>query len=287
MGTEHEIKSSAGWLSGRVGGSEAATIVETALASAELKPVADVDKPHIAVVPEGASAVVLDLDRFRNLDRPHRKQGTFKPATVSSFIDLVEDQADPHTTVWVHPTSGKVVAVLNDHDEDPAYGDYRAELALTATDEWLHWSRLDGQLVDQEKFAEHLEDGVKELVDPDAATMLEIAQSIHANTNAQFRSARRLSDGQVRVQFDETIDAAAGESGQLEIPTEFSLAIAPFIGEDPYRVNARLRYRASGGKLTIGYKLERPGDVVRDALDKIAEKLGERFPRTFIGEPRP
>lgn len=61
------------------------------------------------------------------------------------------------------------------------------------------------------------------------------------------------------------------------------LALSPFIGEDRYAVIARLRYRLSGGRLTLGYKLDRPELVQRDALEKIAEALKEKFPLTYIG----
>jgi hypothetical protein len=66
------------------------------------------------------------------------------------------------------------------------------------------------------------------------------------------------------------------------------LGLAPFVGEDAYRISARLRYRIRGGDLLLGYRLDRPADVLRDAVDGIADRLGQRFTldRVFVGRPR-
>jgi uncharacterized protein YfdQ (DUF2303 family) len=156
-------------------------------------------------------------------------------------------------------------------------------LQLEHTDEWKHWTSLDKQLVGQTDFAEHIEQGLKEIVEPPAADMLELAQTFHAAQSASFRSATRLHNGITQVQYDEEVDASAGRSKQLEIPQEFTLAIAPFVGEEPYRVTARLRYRLSSGNLKLGYQLVRPADVVRDCLSSIADRLTEEFGDVFSG----
>lgn len=137
----------------------------------------------------------------------------------------------------------------------------------------------------QEGFAEHIEGGLEEIVTPDAADMLEIAQSFHAVSAATFRSQKRLASGEQQFQYDEELTATAGKTGNLTVPTTILLAVAPFIGEERYKLTARLRFRLSGGKLTLGYILDRPDAVVRDALEGVAERLAAEFPRVFVGEP--
>jgi uncharacterized protein YfdQ (DUF2303 family) len=267
-------------------GGDASVLVETAVAGAEPARL-DPAKTYSVVVPAGAELRVLDLEN--RLDRPSRLRGTVAVATVDSLVAYVKDHHDDEeTTLWVHPTSGAVVAVLNDHSvAGPAsWGDHRAALTLIQTAQWLRWRELDGVLGDQQTFAEHIEDGASEIVSPDAATMLEIAQSFHAHTSAAFRQANRLQDGAVSLLYDENVEAKAGQRGELQVPAEFVLAVAPFVGEDPYKITARLRYRLSGGNLRIGYKLDRPDEVIRDALEQIAEKLRAEFPRVYLGEPR-
>lgn len=268
-------------------GGDAQVIVDTAQEAARPE-VLEPDRLYHRVVPEGARGEVIDLERY--LPAPRRARGHVRLQTVDDLVRYVQRHDDPgSTTIWVDMDAHLVVAVLNDHTQDGAqWGDHRATLALKATDEWRHWTSRDGKLLAQEDFAEHIEDGLAEIVLPDGATMLEIAQSIQGTTKAEFQSAHRLADGAIGIKYVEEQTAAAGTKGELEIPERFELAIAPFLGEEPYRVRARLRYRIRSGSLTIGYRLDRPSDVIRDAIDQIATRLHGQFEggRVFIGTPR-
>jgi uncharacterized protein YfdQ (DUF2303 family) len=262
---------------------DAAAVIDAARRATEPKPLDTTE--YYAVPGADGDVEVLDLERYR--PAPDRARGVYRPATVQSFIAYVNAHADEeHSTVWVHPTEGRVVCVLNDHSAESAeWGDHRVELTLLVTDEWKFWLARDGQLTGQEEFAEHIEDGVRQIVEPEAATMLEIAQSIHATTKASFRSATRLADGEVQMAYDEEVEASAGRKGELSIPREFVLALPPFVGEEPYKLTARLRYRLNSGTLRIGYRLDQPDAVVRDALEHIAGTLGDQFKRVYMGTP--
>lgn len=266
------------------GAPDASVILDAGLTLANPRDL-DLDKPQALIVPAGATLEIPDVDRFR--DAPRRKHGRYRPATVDAFIAYgLKHASEESTTVWVHPTSGVVVAVFDDHDPlVPGWREHRSELRLTPTPEWLYWTGKDGEMMVQDAFAEHIEGGLEEIVDPAAAVMLEIAQSFHASTSAQFRSATRLASGEQRLQYDEEVKASAGSAGELTVPTELTLAVAPFIGEDAYRVKARLRFRVRAGSLTLGYRLDRPEAVVRDALEKVTFKIGGHFAQTYLGDP--
>jgi uncharacterized protein YfdQ (DUF2303 family) len=261
-----------------------ATLVKTALAAANPRELST-DTPQVLVLPDGSRAHVPDVESF--LPAPRRKTGAYVPDTVESFTAYVQWHEDEeHTTVWVHPTSGRITAVLNDHSADaPAWRDHTVNLKLLQTPEWTYWLEKDGQLMSQEQFAEHIEGGLREISRPDAATMLEIAQTFHASTEATFRSSTRLHSGEQKLQYDESVQAAAGTSGELTVPTELVLGIAPFVGEEAYELKARLRFRLSRGQLALGYLLDRPDRIVRDALDHIAAGLKGTFPHVFVGSP--
>lgn len=273
-------------LSDHVAGGNAQAIIDTAR-QAMLPDQLDLDTVYAYTVPPGGDIKVIDLEK--SLPTPRRTKGIYKLSTTAGFISFVGDQEalDGRRTVWVDDKSFQITALLNDATSmDPAWRDHRAVLALQKTPEWEHWAKLDGKLVDQQAFAEHIEDGLEEIREPDSATMLEIAQSFFATTTADFRSAARLSNGQVKYQYDEDVKASAGGKGELEVPQQFTLAIAPFVGEVPYSVTARLRYRLVSGDLKIGYKLDHPERVLRDALQLIADGLLEKFPgAVFLGEP--
>lgn len=261
---------------------DAAAIIEVAQAAVEPKTL-DPGKPQALIIPAGATAEIHDLRAWR--EAPKRATGTYKPATVEAFTAVATLYANESTTVWVHPTSGMIIAVFDDNAAGPGWGEHRAELQLQKTPEWLYWAAQDGKMMSQEEFAEHIEGGLEEIAVPDAADVLEIAQSFHASHEASFRSQKRLASGEVQFLYDETIKATAGTAGQLTVPTTIMLAIAPFIAEDRAKITARLRFRLSGGKLSLGYILDRPDSVLQAALEGVAERLSNEFPRVFVGSP--
>jgi uncharacterized protein YfdQ (DUF2303 family) len=247
----------------------------------------DPNKPQIVVVPENVVPTFPDLRAWR--PRPTRKIGTYHPADVASLIAYTKNHEDDGTTVWIHPTSGQVVSVMNDHIGSdapvPGWGDHRAILKLATTPEWDFWVGQDNKLMSQTEFAEHIETGMQEIVEPDAADVLELAQSFHATSSATFRSSTRLQSGEQRFVYEETIDAKAGPSGDLTIPTWILLELAPFIGEEPTRLAARFRFRLTSGHLSLCYKLDRPDKVKRDAIERIKERVTKEFANVYLGEP--
>jgi uncharacterized protein YfdQ (DUF2303 family) len=117
--------------------------------------------------------------------------------------------------------------------------------------------------------------------------MLELAKSFQATKGVTFRSDKRLDNGQVQVLYEETIEAKAGQRGEMTVPPVFVLALQPFEGSDTYRVQARLRYRISDGTLTIGYVLDRPEDVIRAAFDDVLAEIETTTELTaYRGTPR-
>ncbi len=205
---------------------------------------------------------------------PIRKTGRFTTFDAPSFVAYATEQAETDSKVWVDDTRFTAVAVLNGHLGGlPGHGDHRVTLQLRKSDQWETWLKHDGQLLNQTDFAELIEDNAPDIIEPSPAEMLELAQSFQARTRVDFESTKQLADGRRSLEYKETIEAKAGQRGQIEIPGEFHLALRPFIGSEIYRIIARFRYRINNGNLVIGYKLTRPADVQRSAFDDIIGEI--------------
>ena len=234
----------------------------------------------------GREPQILDLAEEHG-DKPRRHRGSVQLTTVDALTAYLKVHADEGTTVWVHPTSGRVEAVIDDHTKDqPAFGEHRAVLQLDPTPAWKAWTAIDGSMLKQRDFAEFIEDNLLDIVVPDAATLLEVAQTLSGKTDVEWKSARRLQDGSVDVRFTETVDAQAGIAGDLPIPTAFVLKLAPFRGEEPTDVHGRLRWRLNGGQLTLGIRLDQPHLIVERVVGDIRDRLAGEFANVYVGTPR-
>lgn len=256
-------------------------IIDTAIrtvAPAELEP----GKVYAFQTATGVEKV--DLSGPSYMDLPSRKSGTTVVRDAASFSAFWDKHADEHSEVYADVDRLSVTAVLDaDTVAKARWGGHVLQLSLRETDAWKEWARLDGKLIGQEQFAEFIEDHLPEILKPTAADMLEIAQSIEGTSTAEFQSGTRLATGQRALKYVETVTTKAGQKGDLVIPETFVVGLLPFEGlTEGYQVTARLRYRINGSSLTIGYKLDRPGDIRTKAFADVVKAIAEQIDDTPI-----
>jgi uncharacterized protein YfdQ (DUF2303 family) len=266
---------------------DAEAIIETAQEAVDPKVIDRGDLISV-VVAEGNQHVLVDTERF--LDAPTRKRGVAELHTADSLSAYVEKHNGEGTLgaeLYADLDTFSIVAVFNGHTADGAgWGDHRGVLTLRKTPEWKRWTEADNRLMSQVQFAELIEDGLGEIVEPPAAEVLEMAQHFEAAVKVNFKSSRLLDNGQRQITYEETIDAKAGQLGQIVIPRELVLGIAPFEGCVGYRVVARLRYRLNDGQLGIGIVLDHPEKVLESAFDDEVNKVEEPTGiRAYRGKP--
>ncbi|MCK2219741.1 YfdQ family protein [Actinomadura sp. ATCC 31491] len=240
---------------------------------------------NIYAFPTTAGPKLLDLGTDAYLDRlhtPQRKRGTTTVEDVASFLAYYRKHADDSTETYVNVNQLRITAILNAHSADgPRWGDHRLTLQLRTTRAWQAWTTHDGRWLQQREFAEHIEERLEDIREPAAAEMLELAQSFQAKTTVKFNSGTRLASGDMNLTWEETTDATAGAKGQIKIPATFKLAIPcldlPVVEGDEqvvYGIEARFRYRIErGGGLNIGYLLNDPAPVLRDAVLAVVKQV--------------
>lgn len=134
----------------------------------------------------------------------------------------------------------------------------------------------------QEEFALFIEENVREIFEPNGAEMMQIAATLKAKNNVDFRSSTRLDNGEVQFMYTETIQGQAGVNGQLSIPEKFTLALSPFLKGTAYEIEARLRYRINPGGLQMWYTLIRPHTFADHAFTEIVGRIKEQTPKGHL-----
>lgn len=227
----------------------------------------------LAVVDASGDVRVIDTDAYALT--PRRKRGTVILRDADSLIDVVKKHAEIGAEIYANVDALQIAALLNAGSDKPGWGDHRAILALRTTKAWTEWLGRNGKFVSQTEFAEFVEQRLVDVIEPDGADLLELAQTFKATKAVAFESSKRLSTGQVQLTYKEDIDAKAGTRGQIAIPETFILALIPFDGAKAYKVTARLRYRIDSASLLLGFVLERPEDVLETAFNDVATEVGQ------------
>lgn len=250
-------------------------IIDTAQRAADPKPV-NLGQVYLVATANGDVKTIDLVDAHRQ--SPERKRGTTLVRDAFSFDAYWSKHATDDSEIYADADKLTVTAILNANSDTAAnWGDHRLHLQLRETDAWTQWAALDGKLIGQEQFAEHIEDHLPEILKPAAAEMLEIAQSIQGTVKAEFASGTRLATGQRELSYVETLTAKAGQKGKLVIPETFVIGLVPFEGSNGYQLTARLRYRIADNGLRIGYKLDRPADVLRTAFSDVLASIAEQI----------
>lgn len=254
-----------------------------ALAAAALTPF-EVQGARFVVLPPGYQQQDITSAVEKAQLAPARKRGTVQVKDVVSLLQVLTDQAIQGAKeagyVYADPDTRTITCVFNDHRAGAGWRDHRVAFKAEYTPEFQRWMENNGasKAKGQGEFAEFIEDNLADIQEPHAQQLLEVATTIEASSGIEFKSAKRLQDGQVQLTYNETIDAKAGAYGAMSIPKEFTLGVRIFKNGGGYLLKARLKYRLHGGSVKFWYELDRPERAVEDAfagyVTEVREKSG-------------
>lgn len=185
--------------------------------------------------------------------------------------------------VWADVDARTITAYL---DGGHGWRRHSATLRLKHSREWQEWTKIDGQMMGQTDFAQFIEDHISTIAQPDGAQLVDICQTLQANTKVDFKSSTILKDGARQFRYEETTEARAGQRGDLTIPGELLLALRPFVGSTRFAITARFRYRLTDGVLRLGVRLSEPDATVETAFDQVLAEVAEQVPVPILsGRP--
>lgn len=259
---------------------EMQTVVDTALISAEPREL-ELGSYYVVKTPAGVQKIDLTGDEHR--DTPRRKHGIVIVRDAASFLAYFGKHASEHAEVYANEDPGWITGILDAHTPHggPAqWQQHRVVLQLRHSASFTAWQGVSGQMMPQTQFAEFVEDHRADVREPSAADLLELAQTIQGTTKVSWKSSTLLRNGQRQLSYVESIDATAGQRGEMLIPDALQLAIPVYEGADVAdAVTARLRIRINGeGALRIGVILDHLDDVIAGAFSGVVEQVAAGVP---------
>ena len=233
---------------------------------------------HYVVIPKDSQVASLAGFQYPDGRRPERINQHPKFQDQASFTAYINTYKDDRTRVLADVNANSFLALIDYHgagsDRLPEFVSHRAGFTLSLSEQWKLWMAQNDKLIPQAEFAEFLEDNRADIVDPDSATLLEIAKDLQAKSDVNFSSKVNSSNGAAVLQFEETIKTTV-TTGRIEMPESFTIRIPVFYGEAAVEIPARLRFRISDGKLKFQYKLYRPVEVKQHAFDVARQEIAD------------
>lgn len=240
-----------------------------------------------AILPPGHSLAYLDRPQ-----EPFRRKGVVKMSDADSFCRIFGELADADSRIYGFLDGATFVAVLNDDHVDAAgWRDHRAVYKLEHSAEWKMWiGKNKSDFSGNDAFAIWLEDNAIDIIEPSAASMMDIALNMRVSQSQGFAKALRLQDGSVQFTYSNEVNGqvGSGEAGHLMIPESFKIQIPVFAGlrAPKYELEAKFRYRLASGQLHVRYELVRPHKVIDAAFEDLIAKIERDTGKTvFFGSP--
>jgi uncharacterized protein YfdQ (DUF2303 family) len=225
------------------------------------------------VIPEG-----FKLDSLADLMPVAEKRLKAQFDELDSFNRYVNEHKNDDTRIFSHVDGEgcSFEAIIDFHGKEAAECKHRALYLCPKSIEWKRWTGANARPFNQTEFARFLEDNLIDIIDPQGSDILEIATSLEAKQSVDFASGVRLQNGAQKLAYQETIEAKAGEKGDITIPEKFTLGIAPFQNGEKWKLDARFRYRINSGKLTLSYELHRPHIIIEDACKGVVASIKDK-----------
>jgi uncharacterized protein YfdQ (DUF2303 family) len=225
---------------------------------------------HFIVVPEGTE--LKSLKEYQFAEPPVTKAGAVKVQDVAGFAFYFNRFKAENSMIFGSPKAFAFVGILDYHEQGAGEARHRRHgvtLTLETTQRWKTWKAMNGLPKGQEEFATFIEDNLADIYAPSdepsmpaAADMLEISRSLEASTAHTFKQSTNLKNGQRVLQYNEQINGVAGQQGDMTIPDEFIIRLPIFLNQKPVEVRCRLRFRISGGKLSMWFSMIRVDELL-------------------------
>lgn len=243
-----------------------------------------------SIIPDGYKLTPLENMLFQ----PIRKRESVSVTDAGGFIAYMVRHAEDGSLVYadIDQIAGlfRLVGVINDSSADvPGWRDHTCTMNRQQSVEWGRWLGKNKSVMSQADFATWIEDNLSDIaaVDgmPTGSDMLAMSLGFERTSEKRLKSKINLQSGSVRLEYVDDEDKDTRTS--MEVFSRFSIGIPVFENStSAYQIDARLKYRESGGKVSFWFELIRADKAFRQAVNEEIGVIGEATGISIInGKP--
>lgn len=254
--------------------------LQDAATSKSLTPM-EFDGKHVIVLPRGHSLATVEDPGWIHPDVAEAVEVDDRESLVT-YTNRFQDE---RTIITADYDRGEIIARIDWHSDSMEEGQsvaqaatHMATLKLGDSEEYQRWNAIQNKLVMQDEFAEFLDENAADIHEPSPAEMIEVARDLEVIQGASFKSGTRLDNGDRTFLYESDTQV----KGEVKVPTEFSLNIPLYHGEEPMVLNAKFRFRPKPDALYMGFVWHRVEYQRRAVFNNIAHSIAEATGRPVI-----
>ncbi len=240
---------------------------------AGMREVIEMPDGDLLLVREGYE--VQDVSHLHARPRPPRTKASTQHEVAQSLALYANRFAIPDTSVvYVSDQARSITLVVDHHEpghEGPRWRDHQAWFRARLSDRYVPWKTIQGKFVQQEEFANWIEDHLEDIIFPEAASVLEVIETMQATIGGRFRKILKRDSGTATLQYDEQVDVSAGTAGILAVPRRIKIAVPIFEGGSLVDIEVALRFRLEGGAVRWGIQMFGVSELEKRAWDRVVQ----------------
>ena len=226
--------------------------------------------PYVVLVPDGqGSTKLIDLTQYA--PRPRSNMREMRVSDVPSFVAYVNKWKTDETVVTIADDQASAIIDYGRPAAGVGWGVHKCAVWFQHAPEWELWTGNADSWLTQRGFAEFLEENAGDVLDPDAAGLLEIVTDLEGHSNATLKNAVRLDNGQRELTYIEDINVTSGsKAGNVVIPTSIKVALRVYKHDaQPRALTALLKYKVVDGRVSFMFTF---GREVDDTLEIVRQE---------------
>lgn len=227
---------------------------------------------QFAVVPEGYRLEALE--QFQNA--PDRIEANHRFVDVASLAAYLSRFQTSATMICADYEAAEVSAKIDGDEPDaPSHKTHDARFEALQSDVLKAWLKVSSKAMSQVEFGLFLEERAVDVIQPDAADVMDMVMTFDATKKVSFKSSQRLHDGQRQFQYVEENETR----GAVTLPDHFIILAPVFHGMEPQRIKFMVRFRIEDGKLRFQIDMHDRDRVLREAFDRCVDALRADLPK--------
>lgn len=237
---------------------------------------------------------IASLEKY--LGAPLRIKTEQEFCDLRGFVDYVNDFKTETTVCF---TGSREIRTIFDYHgkEQPRWGEHQALFKIQMSRRWEIWSKAHNQWMPQKQFADFLDSGLNEIINPSQAEILTLVQNFRATTSYEYDSEN--SSGREELRYRKIIQGGSSKSETITLPEYVTLALQPFENIDvlnerlpdeleipAYELKAKISWQVSTDSTGLMFKVQilNVENVVNKTLEIIKAALKHLTEvKTYIG----
>ena len=226
---------------------------------------------QFAVIPDGYRVEALEAYQTA----PDRIAADHRFVDVASLSAYLGRFRGDGTMIAADYERARIAVVVDgDTPGAPSHKAHKARFEAQTSDVLAAWQKVAGKPLSQVDFGLFLEDRAVDVVQPEAASIMDMVMTFDATKKVSFKSSQRLHDGQRQFQYVEENEAR----GAVTLPDHFIILAPVYRGMEPQRIKFMVRYRIEDGRLRFQVDMHDRDRVLREAFDRCVDALRAGLP---------